>query len=106
MELWVRSQNKSKLIKVNSVYLPNPINANNFFPKIIANDGDYLGSYKTEERALEVLDEIQGLLKPKIIINGGKLTGDGFQDYKIQIKPSEVDISPYVSTLVYEMPEE
>ena len=67
MELWVRSQNKDKLIKINSIYLPSPINADIFFPNIIANDGDYLGSYKTIKRALEVLDEIQDFIERKDI---------------------------------------
>lgn len=69
MELWVRSQNKEKLVKVNelSLYDRNVIN-NNFVLNdnpdysdisIIANDNYNLGQYKTKERALEVLDEIQ-----------------------------------------------
>lgn len=55
MELWIRSQYKEGLIKVNNeLYLSE-------------NDGKFrietlefrLGEYKTKERALEVLDEIQ-----------------------------------------------
>ena len=68
MELWIRSQNKLNLTKVNSVIIDY-----NYQQKIVANymefngDEDYtpLGEYDTEERALEVLDEIQGLLETR-----------------------------------------
>ena len=68
MELWIRSQNKLNLTKVNSVTIDY-----NYQQKIVANymefngDEDYtpLGEYDTEERALEVLDEIQGLLETR-----------------------------------------
>jgi len=57
MELWIRSQNKKILLKVNELKIE--INM------IIAFDGNeyqYLGAYKTKERALEVLDEIQNVI--------------------------------------------
>lgn len=95
MELWIRSQDKGKLIKVNSVYLPNPINANNFFPKIIANDGDYLGSYKTTKRALEVLDEIQ-----KHITINATITGN-YEEQDTKIKSLMLGYQ----IRIFEMPE-
>ena len=59
MELWIRSQDKRILQKVDNIYL----NANYDNRRICTNDSrDYesdLGEYKTKERALEVLDEIQ-----------------------------------------------
>ena len=62
MELWIRSQDKRILQKVDSIYL----NANYDNRRICTNDSrDYesdLGEYKTKERALEVLDEIQDIL--------------------------------------------
>ena len=62
MELWIRSQNKLTITKINSIV----IDYNNR-KSIIANYEDFngnenytpLGEYDTEERALEVLDEIQ-----------------------------------------------
>ena len=62
MELWIRSQNKLTLTKINSVVIDY-----NDKKKIVANyiefygSEDYtpLGEYDTEEKALEVLDEIQ-----------------------------------------------
>ena len=61
MELWIRSQNKLSLTKVNSVVIDY-----NDQKRIVANymefngNEDYtpLGEYETEERTLEVLDEI------------------------------------------------
>lgn len=62
MKLWIRSQDKRILQKVDNVYL----NANYDNRRICTNDSrDYesdLGEYKTEERALEVLDEIEEFL--------------------------------------------
>ena len=98
MELWVRSQDKQALIPIN---------------KMITNtceglfyDGTILGTYETKERALEVLDEIQDILKPKIEITkvGEPLTTiDGkilYVNQESEMKYQEV------STYVYEMPEE
>lgn len=62
MELWIRSQDRRILQKVDNVYL----NANYENRVICTNDSrDYesnLGEYNTYERALAVLDEIQNLM--------------------------------------------
>ena len=57
MNLWVRSQDKRILQKVDNIFL----DANFEDKRISTYDGDSitLGEYKTKERALEVLDEIQ-----------------------------------------------
>lgn len=59
MELWVRSQDKRILQKVDNIFL----DANYENKRISTYDGDNveLGTYKTKERAIEVLDEIQEL---------------------------------------------
>ena len=67
MELWIRSQDKETLMKAN--YFEIEQRDKNFL--IMARDGSpyfdqCLGLYKTKERALEVLDEIQRILKPAI----------------------------------------
>ena len=56
MELWVRSQDKRILMKVDNIFL----DANYDNKRISTYDGDNteLGTYKTKKRALEVLDEI------------------------------------------------
>jgi hypothetical protein len=63
MELWVRSQNKQSLLKANAIII-------NSFEDLIAIHGYidsdthlWLGTYKTKERALEVLDEIQKFIE-------------------------------------------
>lgn len=58
MELWIRSQDRRVLVKVDNIFL----NANYENKMICCNDNGEtvdLGHYETKERALEVLDEIQ-----------------------------------------------
>ena len=89
MELWVRSQDKDKLVKVNNIEIqhhytykevvenympPNATRYENMQTRkvqkkdkyiksvIMCNEEISLGTYKTKERALEVLDEIQNVL--------------------------------------------
>lgn len=77
MELWVRSQDKKRLISVTNLYIPISRNGEDF--SIYTFDTDVmLGTYKTEERALEVLDEIQNFMRDyacakKINILGGEI---------------------------------
>ena len=55
MELWIRSQDKRHLIKADYV----SIMENNII-NVASSGWDYdVAKYKSEERALEVLDEIQ-----------------------------------------------
>ena len=68
MELWVRSQDKMNLVKIRQISL-NYSNKKqiiaNYMPELYENSGEYyeiLGTYKTKERAIEVLDEIQAYL--------------------------------------------
>lgn len=62
MDLWIRSQDKETLIKCENVSIDNE---NYVLGNLVSDDNksicDYwrLGHYKTKERALEVLDEIQ-----------------------------------------------
>lgn len=58
MELWIRSQDKMKLVKVNFVYIRESDNHFTIYGETI-DSGPIIGTYKTKERALEVLDEIQ-----------------------------------------------
>ena len=60
MNLWVRSQDKRILQKVDNIFL----DANYEDKRISTYDGDNveLGTYKTKERAIEVLDEIQNYI--------------------------------------------
>ena len=90
MELWIRSQNREKLVKINNIekqdhysykevvenYMPpnatryedmqtRKVTKKDKYIKsvIMCNDEIFLGEYKSKERALEILDEIQNILK-------------------------------------------
>lgn len=66
-----------------------------------------LGIYKTKERALEVLDEIQNILTPKMIVNTYKVEQAKLCDGTQFIQPMLDDIQVQnATTYVYEMPKE
>ena len=116
MELWVRSQDKRNLVKIRQISLNYQNNKQviaNYEPEQYENSScvyELLGTYQTIERALEVLDEIQELIKPKQIIT----------TYESEIKECinktkfDVVMTPKIdniqliepTTLVYEMPAE
>ena len=66
MNLWVRSQDKEKLLKINGLQYQNcklveneTVEANILIGFYSSYENEILGEYKTKERALEVLDEIE-----------------------------------------------
>ena len=68
MNLWVRSQDKMNLVKIRQISLDyqnnNQIIAN-YIPDFVGTQGEYyeyLGTYKTKERAIEILNEIQNYI--------------------------------------------
>lgn len=114
MELWIRSQDKKNLVKIRQISLNYQNNKQiiaNYMPELYENSGGYyelLGTYKTKERAIEILDEIQNILKPKYILDTSSIKPDGdfyeengviFQNYDANAKIQEL------STFVYQMPE-
>ena len=105
MELWIRSQDRRILQKVDNIFL----DANYENKRISTYDGDNieLGTYETKERALEILDEIYKLLIPKPIISTYNVEQAELLDGSIFIKPMLDDIKMESSTsYVYQMPEE
>ena len=59
MELWIRSQNKRNLMKVEDI-----VAEDNYIEIYKQNeDSTRVGEYKTKERALEVLDKISKLVE-------------------------------------------
>ena len=68
MDLWIRSQDKMNLVKIRQRSLNYQNNKQiiaNYIPELYENSGEYyeiLGTYKTKERTLEVLDEIQNYI--------------------------------------------
>ena len=91
MNLWVRSQDKRILQKVDNIFL----DANYEDKRISTYDGDNveLGTYKTKERAIEVLDEIQDRMLNSAFAK--KINGLG----------EELDLMPN-SILIYNMPKD
>lgn len=65
MELWIRSQDRMNLVQIKQISLNYENNKQviaNYEPEQYENSSCYyelLGTYKTKERALEVLDKIQ-----------------------------------------------
>lgn len=97
MELWIRSQNKNYLIKVDEIEIEEiEENFSSYVgnihcrPYLITSEKGNLGFYSTKQRALEVLDEIQQILCPK---KSKAIIGKN-----VEFIPSSV--------YVYEMPEE
>lgn len=68
-----------------------------------------MGLYKTKQRALEILDEIQALLKPVIITTEYECDiKDNSKDkthFNLEMKPEKTEIQQ-ITSYVYEMPEE
>lgn len=63
MELWIRSQDRRKLLKINNIGVAKEYNdEKGYIRTIVAKLTFELGLYSTEERALEVLDEIQSFV--------------------------------------------
>ena len=94
MELWIRSQDRTKLVKADNISYMDT--AEDYERKVHSLWNDckgILGIYKTKERALEVLDEIENHL---INSSFAKKT-NGLGEVK--------DIIPN-PLFVYEMPEE
>lgn len=105
MNLWVRSQDKTQLgIIVGVILVDNELrgftNHNHYYFE--------LGTYKTKERALEVLDEIQNILKPKYILDSSSIRpGDSWVENGIIMRKYNANVEiKELSTFVYEMPAE
>ncbi len=102
MELWIRSQDRTFLRKVNTIGI---VEGRDFW-SIDENLTVSFGKFKTKERALEVLDEIQKLIKPTFKINYEYddsqpiIDGEWLKSLKAESKIEEL------SCYVYEMPKE
>jgi hypothetical protein len=63
MELWIRSQDKNCLVNIKAVIMLNK-EIRGYYNE---NPNWFLGKYDNEERALEVLNEIQNFIERKDI---------------------------------------
>lgn len=99
MELWIRSQDREKIIKVNLITITKGDNITWYLE-----NGDYiLGTYATKERALEVLDEINNVKCWKYLaeLNYKAFKHSLENDYS---EKKQQEIFEMMNT--YEMPEE
>lgn len=110
MELWIRSQDRSNLKKVNNIYVEKITKDYDSWvgnihsrPYVITSDNGNLGFYATEERALEVLNEIQvGII----------YCGLSFEEMNQALKEKNIRVKANLlfniraNTCLYEMPEE
>lgn len=101
MDLWIRSQDEINLVKVNQVsinYKNKKQIIANYIPDFVGTQGEYyelLGTYDSEERAMEVLNEIFNRLY--ISVN---LKNESYYNADINIK-SEILCN---MVKIYEMP--
>lgn len=119
MDLWIRSQDKEKLVKMEGFrlsYWRKDVNDKNLKTDInvmYRTFSETIGTYKSKERAMEILDEIQGILKLKGII---KLDGmykpkdlerirEKYNSNHYFIADNEIKTIQMPETIVYEMPE-
>ena len=98
MELWIRSQDKTKLVKVDNIsYMDMAEDYEKEIHSLWNDCKGILGTYKTKERALEVLDEIQ-----KLFSYSGEFEGSWeFIDASIKTLMTQG-----IFGRMYEMPEE
>lgn len=107
MELWIRSQDRKHLMKCEAIMYEET--GTGYGLRAFTKNYDFnIGTYKTKERVIEVLDEIQNILKPKYILDSSSIKPDGnfyeetgmiFQKYNANARIEEL------STFVYQMPE-
>ena len=72
MELWIRSQDKSSLMKVEKLY-SDMFPTDSYYRIYNMQNEEELGKYLTRERALEVLDEIQNKMKQQFIVKSSQI---------------------------------
>ena len=97
MDLWIRSQDKKRLTKVEDLYL---VHDDKQFCDYLGNNMvGYLAKYTKQGRALEVLDEIQGKISKNECLKNmmPKVT---------DIRGHEEQFGQLFKDMIYEMPEE
>ena len=105
MDLWIRSQDKERLIKVEEIrykYEYSTIEEKEFYRvEIPRRDGwsVTLGIYSTKEKALKVLEEIQNLLIDRYVVDEDYWGSDVFMPRK----DAEIKVLPR-TCVVYQMP--
>ena len=112
MELWVCTQDKERLFKLEEVRYEHykPLFESYYIHALILNCG-IVQEYKTKERALEVLGEIKKMLQPKGILkfnvmlnNRDKMKIKEETNNEYLIVDRNVEVVQQPTTYVYEMP--
>ena len=107
MDLWIRSQNKKRLIHNPQLYLVTTEEGYSYIGDAMVG---HIIKYKNEKRALEVLDEIQNILKSKIMIRMDENVSKAANFLNIDGEYARVegnaDIKNINNNYVYEMPQE
>ena len=98
MELWVRSQDKTRLGKIELIEYQEDDYGFYLFGWNDKFEGTRLATYKSKERALEVLDEIQN------IIIGKYMTNLSFEASFSKFDDEEEAKKTLMAMAVYEMP--
>lgn len=106
MELWIRSQDRERLMKATDIRVA-------YLEHIgwLIEDCDELGRYKSKERALQILDEIQNILQPRIIMKEPEIDYDdminSLTDNIVLKTTQKIDMElKEAGQVVYQMPEE
>ena len=99
MELWIRSQDKELLVLAKGFELQNTsYNGGCQIFAVQQNNYQCVGNYKSKERALEVLDEINEILQLKLCSTLGTFEKafDGYTEEQLRLVLKQM--------AVYEMP--
>lgn len=109
MELWIRSQDKEVLILANHLDIYNVCFDGEIKTWNIEESGVDLGEYRTKERVLEILDEIQELIQPTLICTEyhSEIKEFNKTEFKVSMQPNEQKLE-YIhpQIIVYQMPKE
>ena len=110
----MRSQDKTNLVKIRQISLNYQNNKQiiaNYIPEIYENSSCYyelLGEYKTKERAIEVLDEIEKLIKPITIFQNCQVDKSTIEKIKeigyCMVNDDDARVEQ-ISQAFYQMPE-
>lgn len=99
MDLWIRSQDKRELRPNPKLGIDEVENKFYIVDRYDFERANILGTYKTKERALEVLDEIQNAIL-------GILSLEDIEEQKIKQYTGFACLSKVTNCLVYEIPKE
>lgn len=106
MDLWIRSQDKTKLLKINGLYINiiNDFNSGGFGiyiqSELSKTNFERLGIYSTKERVLEILDEITNILEQEEFFHIRKSALNNLDD----IAEPKYILNPVGQPKVYKMP--